>query len=161
MRHQKRIKKLGRTASHRKALLSNLAASLIEHKKIKTTDAKARATQRYIEPLITKAKRGTLHDIRQVLKKIPRKDIVKTLFDDIAPKYEDRQGGYTRIIKLGYRDNDCAAVSMIELVDFVDISKSKTTEPAKKSKKKDSEAETDIVSSETEKILLILKNILN
>ena len=151
MRHQKRIKKLGRTASHRKALLSNLAASLIEHKKIKTTDAKARATQRYIEPLITKAKRGTLHDIRQVLKKIPRKDIVKTLFDDIAPKYEDRQGGYTRIIKLGYRDNDCAAVSMIELVDFVDISKSKTTEPAKKSKKKDSEAETDIVSSETEK----------
>jgi len=151
MRHQKRIKKLGRTASHRKALLSNLAASLIEHKKIKTTDAKAKATQRFIEPLITKAKRGTLHDIRQVLKKIPRKNIVKTLFDDIAPKYEDRQGGYTRIIKLGYRDNDRAAVSMIELVDFVDISKSEKNEPAKKTKKKDSEAETDIVSSETEK----------
>ena len=121
MRHQKRGRKLGRTASHRKATLSNLASSLIEHKRIKTTDAKAKETRRFIEPLITKAKRGTLHDRRQVLRHIHRPDIVKILFDEIAPKYTDRQGGYTRIVKLGFRDNDSASVSQLELVDYTEM----------------------------------------
>ncbi|MDP6967124.1 MAG: 50S ribosomal protein L17 [Candidatus Marinimicrobia bacterium] len=121
MRHQKRGRKLGRTASHRKATLSNLASSLIEHKRIKTTDAKAKETRRFIEPLITKAKRGTLHDRRQVLRHIHRPDIVKILFDEIAPKYTDRQGGYTRIVKLGFRDNDSASVSQLELVDYAEM----------------------------------------
>ncbi|MAG21569.1 MAG: 50S ribosomal protein L17 [Candidatus Marinimicrobia bacterium] len=121
MRHQKRGRKLGRTASHRKATLSNLASSLIEHKRIKTTDAKAKETRKFIEPLITKAKRGTLHDRRQVLRHIHRPDIVKILFDEIAPKYTDRQGGYTRIVKLGFRDNDSASVSQLELVDYAEM----------------------------------------
>ena len=116
MRHQKRINKIGRNASHRKATLANLAASLIEHKKIKTTHAKAKATQQFIEPLITKAKKGTLHDRRNVLKLIARPDIVAMLFDEISPKFKNRNGGYTRITKLGFRNNDAASVSLIEFV---------------------------------------------
>ena len=103
MRHQKRINKIGRNASHRKATLANLASSLIEYRRIKTTHSKAKATQQFIEPLITKAKRGTLHDRRNVLKLISRPDIVAILFDEIGPKFKDRNGGYTRITKLGYR----------------------------------------------------------
>lgn len=135
MRHQKRGRKLGRTASHRKATLSNLASALIEHKRIKTTDAKAKETRRFIEPLITKAKRGTLHDRRQVLKHIPHPDLVTILFDEIAPQYADRPGGYTRIVKLGFRDNDCAPVSLLELVDFMDTETSPATKTSKKGKK--------------------------
>ena len=139
MRHQKRGRKLGRTASHRKATLSNLASCLIEHKRIKTTDAKAKETRRFIEPLITKAKRGTLHDRRQVLRHIRRPDIVKILFDEIAPKYTDRQGGYTRIVKLGFRNNDCASVSLLELVDYAEMmtgSEDSSEKKKGKSKKK-------------------------
>tara|TARA_B100000214_G_C23524960_1_gene426764 strand:+ start:115 stop:447 length:333 start_codon:yes stop_codon:yes gene_type:complete len=98
--------------------MSNLASSLITHKKIKTTDAKAKELRVYIEPLVTFAKRGDLHARRQVLKKIPHKSIVKELFDNIGPLYSNRNGGYTRIIKLGFRDNDCAPVSIIEFVDI-------------------------------------------
>tara|TARA_Y100001936_G_C15657240_1_gene449469 strand:+ start:132 stop:527 length:396 start_codon:yes stop_codon:yes gene_type:complete len=116
MRHQKRINKIGRNASHRKATLANLASSLIEYKRIKTTHSKAKATQQFIEPLITKAKRGTLHDRRNVLKLISRPDIVAILFDEIGPKFKDRNGGYTRITKLGYRKNDAASISLIEFV---------------------------------------------
>ncbi len=121
MRHQKRIRKLGRNASHRRATLANLASSLIEHKRIKTTHAKAKAAQQYVEPLITKARRGTLHDRRTVLKSIPRPDIVKILFDEIGPRFTDRPGGYTRVTKLGFRDNDCASVSMLEFVDSAGV----------------------------------------
>ena len=116
MRHQKRINKIGRNASHRKATLANLASSLIEYRRIKTTHSKAKATQQFIEPLITKAKRGTLHDRRYVLKLISRPDIVAILFDEIGPKFKDRNGGYTRITKLGYRKNDAASISLIEFV---------------------------------------------
>jgi|TARA_B100001029_G_C14769317_1_gene290324 large subunit ribosomal protein L17 len=116
MRHQKRINKIGRNASHRKATLANLASSLIEYRRIKTTHSKAKATQQFIEPLITKAKRGTLHDRRNVLKLISRPDIVAILFDEIGPKFKDRNGGYTRITKLGYRKNDAASISLIEFV---------------------------------------------
>ena len=130
MKHQKRIKKLGRNASHRKATLANLASALIKHKRIKTTHAKAKAAQQFVEPLVTKARRGTLHDRRNILKKIPRPGIVKILFNDIAPKFIDRPGGYTRVTKLGFRDNDSASVSLLEFVDFVALD----SNPAKDSK---------------------------
>tara|TARA_A100001011_G_C14215273_1_gene801747 strand:+ start:438 stop:818 length:381 start_codon:yes stop_codon:yes gene_type:complete len=119
MRHAKLGRKLGRKTANRKALMMNLASSLIEHKKIKTTDAKAKELRRFIEPLITFAKKGDIHSRRQVLKKIPHKSVVRELFDKIGPQYAERNGGYTRIIKLGFRENDCAPISLIELVDFL------------------------------------------
>ena len=119
MRHNKIGRKLGRKTAHRKALMSNLASALITHKRIKTTDAKAKELRMYVEPLITFAKKGDLHSRRQVLKKIRHKAIVKELFDNIGPTFSNRNGGYTRIIKLGFRDNDCAPISMIEFVDLV------------------------------------------
>ena len=126
MRHRKTIKKLGLSSrSHKKALLANLASSLITHKKIKTTHSRAKELRRFIEPLITRAKRGDLHSRRIVLRKIKHKDIVQTLFHDVAPSYSERPGGYTRITKLGFRDNDRAEVSMIELVDMVGVDSEK------------------------------------
>ncbi len=119
MRHNKIGRKLGRKTAHRKALMSNLASALITHKRIKTTDAKAKELRMYVEPLVTFAKKGDLHSRRQVLKKIRHKSIVKELFDNIGPTFSNRNGGYTRIIKLGFRDNDCAPLSMIEFVDMV------------------------------------------
>ena len=128
MRHNKRGRKLSRKTAHRKALMSNLAVALITHKKIKTTDAKAKELRTYVEPLITFAKRGDLHARRQVLKKIRHKNVVRELFDNIGPLFSDRNGGYTRITKLGFRDNDCAPVSIIEFVDMVGDSDSKSKE---------------------------------
>ena len=128
MRHNKRGRKLSRKTAHRKALMSNLAVALITHKKIKTTDAKAKELRKYVEPLITFAKRGDLHARRQVLKKIRHKNVVRELFDNIGPSFSDRNGGYTRITKLGFRDNDCAPVSMIEFVDMVGDPDSKSKE---------------------------------
>ena len=119
MRHNKTGRKLGRKTAHRKPLMSNLASALITHKKIKTTDAKAKELRMYIEPLVTFAKKGDLHSRRQVLKKIRHKSIVRELFDNIGPTFSDRNGGYTRIIKLGFRDNDCAPISMIEFVGMI------------------------------------------
>ena len=119
MRHRKSGRKLSRKTAHRKALMSNLASALITHKKIKTTDAKAKELRMFIEPLVTYAKRGDLHARRQVLKRIRHKSIVRELFDNIGPIFSNRDGGYTRITKLGYRDNDCAPISMIEFVDMV------------------------------------------
>tara|TARA_Y100000741_G_scaffold47025_1_gene32482 strand:- start:613 stop:1005 length:393 start_codon:yes stop_codon:yes gene_type:complete len=128
MRHKKLGRKLSRKSAHRKALMSNLASALITHKKIKTTDAKAKELRRFIEPLVTFAKRGDLHSRRQVLKKIRHKTIVRELFESIGPLYENRNGGYTRIIKLGFRDNDCAPVSIVEFVDMSTNADSKDTE---------------------------------
>ena len=119
MRHNKIGRKLGRKTAHRKALMSNLASALITHKRIKTTDAKAKELRMYIEPLVTFAKKGDLHSRRQVLKKIRHKSIVRELFDNIGPTFSNRNGGYTRIIKLGFRDNDCAPISMIEFVGMI------------------------------------------
>ena len=121
MRHGKRGRKLNRTASHRKSLMSNLAASLVTHKRIKTTDAKAKELRGFVERLVTYAKRGDVHGRRLIMKKIKgqlAKDIANTLIHEIAPTYEDRNGGYTRIIKLSNRKNDNASVSLIEFVDF-------------------------------------------
>ena len=116
MRHNKSGRKLGRKTASRKALMSNLASALITHKRIKTTDAKAKELRMYVEPLVTFAKRGDLHARRQVLKKIPRKAIIHELFDTIGPSFSDRDGGYTRITKLGFRDNDRAPMSLIEFI---------------------------------------------
>ena len=128
MRHNKTGRKLSRKTAHRKALMANLASALITHKKIKTTDAKAKELRRYVEPLVTFAKRGDLHARRQVLKKIRHKNIVRELFDNVGPSFSDRNGGYTRITKLGFRDNDCAPVSIIEFIDMVGDSDSQIKE---------------------------------
>ena len=110
-------RKFGKSTAHRKAMMSNMASSLIEHKRIKTTHQKALELRKFIEPMITKAKDQSLHNRREVMKKIHNSDAVKTLFDVIAPVYSDRPGGYTRIIKLGKRANDAAKISLIEFVD--------------------------------------------
>ena len=121
MRHQKKGRKLNRTASHRKALFSNLAASLVIHKKIITTEAKGKELRTYVERLVTYAKRGDIHGRRLIQKKISGKrgkEIANILLHDIAPAFADRQGGYTRLIKLNNRKNDNAPVSLIEFVDI-------------------------------------------
>ncbi len=121
MRHQKKGRKLNRTASHRKALFSNLAASLVIHKKIRTTEAKGKELRTYVERLVTYAKRGDIHGRRLIQKKISGKrgkEIANILIHDIAPAYADRQGGYTRLIKLNNRKNDNAPVSLVEFVDI-------------------------------------------
>ena len=124
MRHKKKGRKLGRKSGNRRALFMNLASQIITYKRIKTTDAKAKDLRTFLEPLITLAKKNDLHSRRMVIRKLPNKAIVKTLYNEIAPIYADRKGGYTRIVKLGYRDNDRAPVSIIEFVDMVDVSTS-------------------------------------
>ena len=130
MRHNKSGRKLSRKTAHRKALMSNLASALITHKKIKTTDAKAKELRMFVEPLVTFAKKGDIHSRRQVLKKIRHKTVVRELFDTVGPAFSTRDGGYTRITKLGFRDNDCAPMSIIEFVDLVSesVSQGETTE---------------------------------
>ena len=120
MRHKKKGRKLGRKVGNRKALLRNLACQLILHKKIKTTDPKAKELRSFIEPLITLAKKDSLHSRRLVIRKIPKKNVVRILFEEIAPLFSTRPGGYTRITKLGLRDNDRAPVSIIEFVESVE-----------------------------------------
>jgi large subunit ribosomal protein L17 len=121
MRHGDKINNLGRTASHRRALLSNLACQLIVHKKIVTTLAKAKALRTYVEPLITKAKDNTTHQRRVVFSYLQDKDAVTELFGTVATKVGGRPGGYTRVIKLGTRVGDNAETALIELVDFNEI----------------------------------------
>ena len=121
MRHQNKINPLGRTASHRKALMSNMAASLIEHKRISTTVAKAKALRGYVEPIITKSKDDSTHSRRLVFSHLQNKYAVSELFREVAPKVGDRPGGYTRIIKTGFRQGDAAEMCIIELVDFNDM----------------------------------------
>ncbi|NBV13007.1 MAG: 50S ribosomal protein L17 [Sphingobacteriia bacterium] len=118
MRHGKTVNHLGRTASHRKALLSNMANSLILHKRITTTLAKAKALRKFVEPLITRSKQDTMHSRRTVFSYLQNKDAVKELFSEISDKVATRNGGYTRILKLGFRHGDNAEIAMIELVDF-------------------------------------------
>jgi large subunit ribosomal protein L17 len=121
MRHGKKINHLGRTASHRSALLSNMASSLIESKRITTTVAKAKALKKYVEPLITKSKNDSTHSRRVVFSYLQNKESVKTLFGDVAGKIGTRPGGYTRIIKLGKRQGDNAEMCIMELVDFNEL----------------------------------------
>lgn len=121
MRHGKKFNHLGRKSAHRKAMLSNMACSLIEHKRINTTLAKAKALRVYVEPLLTKSKEDSTHSRRTIFSYLGSKDAVTEVFREVAPKIADRPGGYTRIIKLGHRSGDAAEMAMIELVDFNDL----------------------------------------
>ena len=118
MRHNKAINHLGRKSGHRKAMLANMATSLILHKRIQTTVAKAKALKMYVEPLITKSKEDTTHSRRMVFRYLKNKEAVTELFRTIAPKIADRPGGYTRVLKTGFRQGDGADMALIELVDF-------------------------------------------
>lgn len=156
MRHGDKINALGRTAAHRRALLANLAISLIEHKRITTTLAKAKALRRYIEPLITKAKANTTHSRRVVFSYLQNKEAIKELFGEIANRVGDRPGGYVRVIKLGFRRGDGAETALIELVDFNEVynpnagkeKKSKRTRRGGAKKPTESTAETAAAPAE-------------
>jgi large subunit ribosomal protein L17 len=139
MRHQKKTIKLGRTAEHRKALLANQVCSLIQHQRIKTTLAKAKAVRPLAEKMVTLGKQGSLHARRTALAVLRQKDAVKKLFDDIAPRSANRNGGYTRIIKLGQRKSDAAPVAFLE---WVDAAVAEEPAPAEKGRKRKS-ARTD------------------
>tara|TARA_B100000902_G_scaffold387569_1_gene431895 strand:+ start:866 stop:1492 length:627 start_codon:yes stop_codon:yes gene_type:complete len=136
MRNQNKINQLGRTAAHRNAMMSNMASSLIEHKRISTTVAKAKALRGYVEPLITKSKTDTTHSRRIVFRKLQNKHAVSELFREVAPKIADRSGGYTRIIRTGFRQGDSAEMCIIELVDFNELyTTDKTVASAKKTRR--------------------------
>ncbi len=132
MRHNKAINHLGRKSGHRKALLSNMATSLILHKRITTTVAKAKALKSYVEPLITKSKDDTTHNRRVVFSYLKSKEAVTELFRNIAPKVADRPGGYTRVLHVGFRQGDAAEMALIELVDFNEAALASTEKAAKK-----------------------------
>jgi len=136
MRHQNKTAKLGRTAEHRKALLANQVCSLIEHQRIKTTLAKAKAVRPLAEKIVTLGKNGSLHARRNALSILRQKDAVKKIFDEIAPRSTDRNGGYTRIVKLGQRKSDSASMAFIEWVDAAKVIEEKPAEE-KKSKRKE------------------------
>ncbi|KFE98773.1 50S ribosomal protein L17 [Chryseobacterium formosense] len=159
MRHGKKFNHLGRTASHRSALLSNMACSLIEHKRINTTVAKAKALRVYVEPLLTKAKEDTTHNRRIVFAYLQNKEAVTELFRTVAPKIAERNGGYTRIIKTGFRPGDAADTALIELVDFNELynpnaEEKKTTRRSRRSttatKKEAVVAEAPVVEEKVE-----------
>lgn len=136
MRHHVDYRKLGRTTSHRKAMLRNIVTSLMEHERIITTLQKAKEARRLGEKLLTKAKKGTLHDRRQVLRYISRKDVVRKMFDTLAARFADRNGGYTRIIKIGPRKGDGAEMAVLELIGSDWLKKKEEREKAKKAKEK-------------------------
>ena len=133
MRHNKAINHRGRKSGHRKAMLANRATSLIMHKRIKTTVAKAKALKSYVEPLITKSKEDTTHSRRTVFSYLKNKEAIKELFGVIAPKIADRPGGYTRVLHTGFRLGDGADMALIELVDFNEAALASAKKEAKKS----------------------------
>lgn len=135
MRHGKKNNHLGRTTPHRKSMLSNLANSLILNKRIVTTVAKAKELRKYVEPLLTKSKEDTTHNRRIIFSYLKSKDSIKTLFGEVSEKIASRNGGYTRIIKLGTRQGDAAETAMIELVDYNELLVSANTETAAKTKR--------------------------
>ena len=151
MRHNKAINHLGRKSGHRKALLANMACSLIEHKRIETTVAKAKALKMYVEPLITKSKDDSTHSRRTVFSYLKNKEAVTELFRTVAPKIADRPGGYTRVLKTGFRQGDGADMALIELVDFNEAALA-SAKPAKKttrrSSKKAAAAEVEAPAAE-------------
>jgi len=147
MRHGKKLNHLGRKTGHRKAMLSNMANSLIEHKRINTTVAKAKALRMYVEPLITKSKDDTTHNRRVVFSYLKNKYAVSELFREVAAKVADRPGGYVRIIKTGTRMGDNAEMAMVELVDFNEIY-SNDKKVAKKTRRRAAKKTTDVVVDE-------------
>lgn len=160
MRHSVKGRKLGRTASHRAALLNSLATSLLKNKRIKTTEAKAKEARTFVEKLISKARKNDLHVRRQVMTVIKDKEVVKELFSEILPKIGERPGGYTRVVKLGNRNGDAAPMAILELVDYNDVANKKAEEQKEKrelkakekaEKKAESVQEANIVSESTDK----------
>jgi large subunit ribosomal protein L17 len=143
MRHRVKGRKLKRTASHRTATLRSLATSVLKHKRIKTTLAKAKEARTFVEKLITKAKGNDLHSKRLVASEIKDKEVVKELFADIVPKIGDRPGGYTRVIKLGHRDGDAAQMAILELVDYNEVANKKAEERKEKREQKAQEKAAD------------------
>ncbi|MDR1918393.1 MAG: 50S ribosomal protein L17 [Tannerellaceae bacterium] len=158
MRHNRKINHLGRTNTHREAMLSNMASSLIQHKRIFTTTAKAKALRKYVEPLITKSKEDTTHSRRVVFSQLQNKYAVTELFQEVSVKIGSRPGGYTRIIKTGHRLGDNAAMCFIELVDYDDNmmkDAAKKTSKTRRSRKKSSTtplAETSPATVEAEEV---------
>ena len=146
MRHGKKFNHLGRTASHRKAMLSNMAASLIQHKRINTTLAKAKELKKYVEPLVTRSKSDSTHNRRMVFSYLQSKEAVTELFREVSVKVGDRPGGYTRIIKTGHRLGDNAEMAMIELVDFNEIYSNAKKEVKKSTRRGRSKATEEEVS---------------
>ena len=151
MRHGKKFNHLGRQTAHRKAMLANMACSLIEHKRINTTVAKAKALKQFVEPMITKSKEDTTHNRRIVMSRLRQKEAVAELFREVAAKVGDRPGGYTRIIKLGNRLGDNADMAMIELVDYNEIYNAgkETKKTTRRSRRGGKKATTPPVAVET------------
>lgn len=149
MRHGKKINHLGRKTAHRKSMLANMACSLIEHKRINTTVAKAKALRQFVEPMITKSKSDTTHNRRLVFAKLRQKDAVAELFRDVAPKVADRPGGYTRIIKMGNRLGDNADMAMIELVDYNELYNAGKPAKKKSTRRGGKKTETTVVPETT------------
>ena len=148
MRHGKKFNHLGRKTAHRKAMLSNMACSLIEFKRINTTVAKAKALKQYVEPLITKAKTDSTHSRRIVFSHLRQKETIKELFGTVSSKVGERPGGYTRIIKTGNRMGDNAEMCMIELVDFNEVyTNGKEEKKTKTRRRKKTSTKTDVVAS--------------
>jgi large subunit ribosomal protein L17 len=151
MRHGNKVNHLGRKTGHRKAMLSNMACSLIEHKRITTTLAKAKVLRGFVEPILTKSKTDSTHSRRTVFSYLQNKDVVTELFRDIAPKIAERNGGYTRIIRTGFRLGDNAEMCMIELVDFNDIyTNEKAKKTTRRSRRGGSAAAKEVVKSTEE-----------
>jgi large subunit ribosomal protein L17 len=154
MRHGKKFNHLGRKKGHRKAMLSNMACSLIEHKRINTTVAKAKALRGFVEPLITKAKTDSTHSRRTAFKYLQSKDAVGELFREVAPKVADRPGGYTRIIRTGYRLGDNAEMCMIELVDFNELyTNEKSKKTTRRSRRGGGGAKAEVAAETTEEVV--------
>ena len=155
MRHRKKFNHLGRKKGHRSSMLANMACSLIEHKRINTTLAKAKALKKFVEPLITKSKSDTTHNRRIVFSRMKQKNAVAELFRDVAVKVADRPGGYTRIIRLGNRLGDNADMAMIELVDYNDTyvtKKKKTTRRSRRGKKTDTNSQ-EVVNEQLDEVV--------
>ena len=150
MRHNKAINHLGRKSGHRKALLANMAASLILHKRIQTTVAKSKALQTYVEPLITKSKDDSTHSRRVVFSYLKSKEAVSELFRTVAPKIADRPGGYTRVLKTGFRQGDGADMALIELVDFNEAALASALKAAKKTTRRSSKKAVETPAAEVE-----------
>jgi large subunit ribosomal protein L17 len=162
MRHRVKGRKLNRTASHRAALMNALATSLLRHKRIRTTEAKAKEARKHVEALITKARKKDLHSMRQVMSHIKDKEVVKELFGEIVTKIGDRPGGYTRVIKLGNRMGDAARMAILELVDYNDVINAKAEEHKEKREakkaKKDAEKNQEVQDAQVVDEIPVEKN---
>jgi len=155
MKHGKKVNHLGRKVAHRKSMLANMASSLIEHKLINTTLAKAKALRQFVEPLITKSKIDSTQNRRLVFRALRNKYAVATLFRDVAPKVGDRPGGYTRVIKMGNRLGDNAAMALIELVDFnevYNIEKSEAKKTTRRSRSRKKSIPSENLAPDTENL---------